>query len=270
MERILLPNTDLSVSRFSFGTAQLHLVGSTLAQIAHLEAAAEQGFSHFDSAPLYGFGGAERALGQAFSAESEITVATKVGLYPPGGCEQSRASMLARKAAGKLWPKLSRPVVDLTVQRARKSLERSLQRLGRDKIDLLLLHEPSVDLLQTDEWLGWIEKERDRIRNVGIAGPQDIVMPFIDKYNQFVQVIQTRDSLDRREADILTSVGRPFQLTYGYFTGHTHEPDARRILSGALARNTTGSVLVSTRSKKRLKYFANVESSMVGRVEIKN
>ena len=259
MDKIRLPNTDLDVSRFSFGTAQLHHIGSTAAQIAHLEAAAEHGFSHFDTAPLYGFGGAERALGQVFSKESEITVATKVGLYPPGGCEQGRAETLVRKAAGKVWPQLSRPVVDLAVERARESLERSLQRLGRDKIDLLLLHEPSTELLQTDEWLGWIEKERDRIRNVGIAGPHAVVRPFLDIYNPLVQVIQTRDSLRRREADILTSAGRPFQLTYGYFTGDTHGLDGREILSGALARNATGSVIVSTRSKERLKDFAEVE-----------
>lgn len=259
MDKIRLPNTDLNVSRFSFGTAQLHHVGSVKAQIAHLEAAAEQGFSHFDSAPLYGFGGAERALGQAFSDESEITVATKVGLYPPGGCEQGSTSTLARKIAGKFWPKLSRPVVDLAVERARKSLERSLQRLGRDKIDLLLLHEPSAELLQTDEWLGWIEKERDRIRNVGIAGPQAVVKPFLDINDPLTQVIQTRDSLERREADILTSAGRPFQLTYGYFTGNAHGLDGREVLSAALARNTTGSIIVSTRSRERLKAFAEVE-----------
>ncbi|MDB4254662.1 aldo/keto reductase [bacterium] len=259
MQRVRLPNTNLSVSRFSYGTAQLHHVGSAKSQIAHLEAAAEQGFSHFDTAPLYGFGGAERALGQAFSRESEITVATKVGLYPPGGCEQGRAETLARKAAGKVWPKLSRPVVDLAVERARESLERSLQRLGRDKIDLLLLHEPSTEFLQTDEWLDWIEKERDRIRNVGIAGPQAVVKPFLDINNPLTLVIQTRDNLERREADILTSAGRPFQLTYGYFTGHTHELDGREVLSTALARNTTGSIIVSTRSRERLKAFAEVE-----------
>jgi aryl-alcohol dehydrogenase-like predicted oxidoreductase len=259
MYKIRLPNTELDVSRFSFGTAQLHHIGSAAAQIAHLEAAAEQGFSHFDCAPLYGFGGAERALGQAFSKESEITVATKVGLYPPGGCEQGRAETLVRKVAGKAWPKLSRPVVDLAVERARESLERSLQRLGRDHIDLLLVHEPSAELLQTDEWLGWIEKERDRIRNVGIAGPQAVVRPFLDIYNPLVQVIQTSDSLERREADILTSMDRPFQLTYGYFTGNAPGLDGREILSGALARNATGSVIVSTRSKERLKDFAEVE-----------
>lgn len=264
MQRVRLPNTNLSISRFSFGTAQLHHVGTAKAQIAHLEAAAEQGFSHFDSAPLYGFGGAERALGLAFSDESEITVATKVGLYPPGGCEQGRVSTLARKVAGKVWPKLSRTVVDLAVERARESLERSLQRLGRDKIDLLLLHEPSAELIQTDEWLGWIENERDRIRNVGIAGPQDVVGPFLGIKNQLTQVVQTRDSLEGREADILTSVDRPFQLTYGYFTGRAHKRDGREVLSAALARNTTGSIIVSTRSRERLKAFAEVEKQHGG------
>jgi D-threo-aldose 1-dehydrogenase len=107
--------------------------------------------------------------------------------------------------------------------------------------------------------LRWLEHERDRIRNVGVAGSQAVVKPFLDINNPLTQVIQTRDSLERREADILTSAGRPFQLTYGYFTGQAHKLDGRDVLSAALARNTTGSIIVSTRSKERLKAFAEVE-----------
>ena len=87
MKRIPLPGTHLTLSRFSFGTASLHHLGALGKQLRHLRAALEAGFSHFDTAPLYGFGMAERALGRAFGdARSEaVTIATKVGLYPPGG-----------------------------------------------------------------------------------------------------------------------------------------------------------------------------------------
>lgn len=136
-------------------------------QVAHVEAAAA-GFTHFDTAPLYGFGGGERALGAAFASASDITIATKVGLYPPGGAGQGRSATLLRKAGGKLWPSLSRAIVDHSVERARASLESSLNRLQRDYVDLLLIHEPDAALLESEEWLRWLEDEEYRFRYLGI------------------------------------------------------------------------------------------------------
>ena len=150
MRQVLLPGTDLSVSRFVFGTASLHHLGRLPVQAAHLAAAATAGFTHFDTAPLYGFGGAERVLGSVFGREPTITFTTKVGLYSPGGSDQGHAAMLGRKIGGKLWPRLSRAVADLSVEQARRSLEGSLRRLSRDCVDILLLHEPAPGLLRTD------------------------------------------------------------------------------------------------------------------------
>lgn len=261
MDSVRLSGTDLTVSRFSFGTASLHHLGTATTQAAHLAAAVEAGFTHFDTAPLYGFGGAERALGTVLVDAPKLTVTTKVGLYPPGGCDQSRAKMILRKATGKVWPAMSRAVADLDVERARASLENSLRRLRRHHIELLLLHEPDAALLATDEWLRWVEDETGRVLHFGIAGPQKIVSPFLQTANPLTAVIQTRDSLNGREADILRSAGRTPQLTYGYFTGISKAMSGAEILTGALARNPVGSVIVSTRSPARLAQFAKIAQS---------
>lgn len=256
MQQVSLPGTDLSVSRFVFGTASLHHLGRRPMQAAHLEVAAANGFTHFDTAPLYGFGGAERALGDVFGREPAITITTKVGLYPPGGADQGHSTMLARKVGGKLWPALSRAVADMTLDRARSSLEDSLRRLRRDHVDILLLHEPPPGLLQTEEWLHWREAEGERIGYTGVAGPSEIVTPFLDESSQLAQVVQVCDGLDTREADIVTNAGRPIQLTYGYFSSDKAGRSGAEILSGALARNTTGAILVYSRSRARLAEFA--------------
>lgn len=256
MRRIILPGTDLSVSRFVFGTASLHHLGRMPDQAAHLEAAAAAGFTHFDTAPLYGFGGAEQALGEVFGGETAITITTKVGIYPPGGADQGHSAMLARKIGGKLWPTLSRAVADFSVSRARRSLEDSLRRLRRDHVDLLLLHEPVPGLLHTDEWLRWQEAEAGRVRHLGIAGPARIVVPFLEMDGPLVRVIQVRDGLDTREADVVTGAGRPLQLTYGYFSSDTTGRSGAGILSGAMARNPKGAILVYSRSRTRLAEFA--------------
>ena len=254
MRSIRLPSTDLNVSRFVFGTASLHHLGRETLQAAHLEAAAAAGFTHFDTAPLYGFGGAERVLGAVFSNTPGITITTKVGLYPPGGSE-GHTSMLLRKVGGKLWPPLSRAVADLAVDRARRSLEDSLRRLRREYVDILLLHEPAPGLLATDEWQRWRDKEGDRIRHIGVAGSANIVAPFLETDTSLAQIIQVRDGIDTREGDIVTCAGRPLQLTYGYFSSDTQGRCGAEILSGALARNDTGAILVYTRSRARLAEF---------------
>ena len=82
--------------------------------------------NHFDTAPIYGFGLSERDLAPLLTAEPNLTVATKVGLYPPGGTQQNWAAVFARKALGKLYSPWSRASVDLSVKRAEVSLGASL------------------------------------------------------------------------------------------------------------------------------------------------
>jgi aryl-alcohol dehydrogenase-like predicted oxidoreductase len=250
----------LRISRLSFGTASLHHISSGRARRSLLEAAAASGLTHFDTAPLYGFGMAERELGPLLAAEPGLTVATKVGLYAPGASEQGRASVLMRKALGKLVPSLARACVDLTVQRAELSLGASLRRLVRERVDLLLVHEPDLALMRTDEWQAWLARERarGRIRAAGIAGTRERLTPFLSGCGSLAGIIQTADSLDRREADFLLRANRSLQLTYGYLSaaarsGKPFEP--QEVLAQALRRNPTGTVLVSTRRIERLATF---------------
>jgi aryl-alcohol dehydrogenase-like predicted oxidoreductase len=262
MRKITLASTDLTVSRFAFGTASLHHLGDNRKQVAHLEAAVEAGFSHFDTAPLYGFGGAERALGLVLSGAREITVATKVGLYPPGGANQGRAKMLMRKVAGKAIQSFSRAQADLSVTRARNSLDASLRRLNRDRVDLLLLHEPAPGLLDSDEWLRWVEGEGDRILAMGVAGPTSMLAPFLaTPPNPLSQVLQAYDGIANHEADAVTAAKRPLQLTYGYFSSAPEGMSGTSILQGALKRNPDGAILVTTRKLSRLKEIAAIAAA---------
>lgn len=268
MKTVQLPGTSLSVSRFIFGTASLHHVGDIGAQVAHVKAAADAGFRHFDTAPLYGFGQAEQALGMAFgagsSARNGITVTTKVGLYPPGGASQSRIGMLGRKLIGKVMPSISRPVADWSVARAKASLDQSLKRLGRDFVELLLLHEPDAALVETDEWLRWLEVEAgNRVMHFGICGETSHLAPFVDTRSGLTKVVQAPDSLANREADQLVIGGRFPQLTYGYLSSRKNGDSAEQILRGALARNSSGAVLISTRNRSRLHSFARIAGSAI-------
>ena len=131
MNRVLIPGTDISTSRFIFGTASLFNVGTSRDRQKLLHLAIDKGFSHFDTAPYYGFGMAERDLAPLLASHHEVTVTTKVGIYPPGGELQSGPTIFLRKASGKIVRALSRRIIDGSVSRAQKSLEGSLKRLGR-------------------------------------------------------------------------------------------------------------------------------------------
>lgn len=262
MRKICIPNTNLNISRFVFGTASLHRLGRKSLQASHLEAALTAGFTHFDTAPLYGFGGAERVLGDVVSNMPGITLTTKVGLYPPGGSDQRYSSMLARKFCGKLFPTMSKAIVNLSVEQAKRSLDHSLKRLSRQYIDILLLHEPLPHLMLTDEWLRWQESEADRIGYMGMAGPAKIIEPFLTLNPSLSQVIQVRDGLDTKEGNVVTNTNRPLQFTYGYFSSENSGRRGEEVLKGALTRNNTGAIIVYTSSLTRLKKFRSIEDQV--------
>jgi aryl-alcohol dehydrogenase-like predicted oxidoreductase len=266
MRQLVLPGTGVCVSRLSFGTASLHHLPTSRARQNLLAAAYDCGFTHFDAAPSYGFGIAEHELGRFISGRpGRITVATKIGRYAPLGARCSSSSVWARKVAGRLFPACSRAVVDWSLAAAIRSLDESLRRLKTGHIDLLLLHEPVHDALDSDVFLSWFENEhaRGRIRAWGLAGPVDCMGPLLAN-KALGMVLQIHDSVEDREADLVTRQGRELQITYGYLSSFRASCAAKQVtapLKTALRRNVTGSVLVSTRRPDRVKQLVAIAES---------
>jgi aryl-alcohol dehydrogenase-like predicted oxidoreductase len=168
-----------------------------------------------------------------------------------------------------LLPAFSRPVVDWSIAAAAKSLESSLRRLSIDHIDLLLLHEPISGAVQSEVFLDWLKEEqgKGRIRAWGLAGQADCMDTWLTVNHPLGMVLQVRDSLDRREADLVRSHGRDLQITYGYLSSSSKLPElptATGILEGALRRNATGSILVSTRQLAHVGELAAVAEKADG------
>ncbi len=112
------------------GTAPLAgLYAPATDEIAHaiVERAWAVGVRFFDTAPYYGSGLAERRLGEALRgrARDEFTVSTKVG------------RLLRPDASG--W---EGAYFDFSHDAALRSLEQSLERLGLDRVDVALVHDP--------------------------------------------------------------------------------------------------------------------------------
>ncbi len=261
MQHSMIENTDISVSRISFGTASLHHLFSASQRQRLLGAVASSGISHFDTSPYYGYGLAESDLGVFMQGRRDLfTVTTKVGLYPFGGAAHGMFGVWARKAAGKFYPRLAAPEVAWSIKRAANSLNASLKRLKTDHVDFLFLHEPDISLLDADELLSWFEAERSKgkVRYWGLAGVPALLVPWLRVNHPLAKVLQTKDDLVTKSADFVLASGRNLQFTYGYLSsqlGSCSGESAADVIRNALMRNMNGSILVSTRRAERIKHL---------------
>jgi D-threo-aldose 1-dehydrogenase len=131
-----------------------------------VEAAWEAGIRFFDTAPHYGLGLAERRLGAALAGRprDEYVLSTKVGrlLVPASGT--------GRDTEGFDIPTDHRRVWDFSRDGVRRSLTESLERLGLDRVDVVLLHDPDDHWRQAvDEAFPALHELRDE-GTVGAIG----------------------------------------------------------------------------------------------------
>lgn len=127
--------------------------------VALLRQAHDLGITYFDTADTYGEGRGELLLQKAFGASPDVVVGTKFGydIYSPW----------ERKGQSE------RPH-DWTPAYIRFALEQSLARLGREAVDVYMLHNPRLEALQSDEIFELLESFRaeGKILSYGVAlGP---------------------------------------------------------------------------------------------------
>lgn len=264
MRRIIFPKFGLAISELAFGTAGLHRVLKIAGRKLLLSGAIDSGFSHFDTSPYYGFGIAEETLGAlSLLQRQQITVATKVGLYPPKGARAATVNVSMRKLTGKIIPKLVRPWSDWSVSAANVSLEMSLRRLKRERVEILFLHEPEAMQIDSDAWLRWLEamKVAGKVGTYGVAGERSRLESFLSLNNDMSCAIQTRCLAPGIPGTLLAGVNRAVQFTYGHLSSDPQVVESRRIdsiLRQALQADREAVVLVSTTRRTRLRIFEHV------------
>lgn len=130
----------LDVTSIGLGSAPLGGLFSAVSDAdaeATLAAGWSAGIRFFDTAPLYGFGLAERRVGGFLRQQKRdsFAISTKVGrLLRPGA---NSAEDDHYKGAPAL-----RPQFDFSYDGVMRSVEESLDRLGLDRVDVLLVHDP--------------------------------------------------------------------------------------------------------------------------------
>ncbi|CAM03205.1 D-threo-aldose 1-dehydrogenase [Saccharopolyspora erythraea NRRL 2338] len=144
MKRVRLGRSRVRVSGLGFGGAVIGNLYREVAEdtaLAAVDAAWEAGVRYFDTAPHYGLGLAERRLGRALAdrPRDSYALSTKVGrlLVPRPDAAGQRDH-----AAGFDVPADHVRQWDFSADGVRRSLEESLRRLGVDRVDVVLLHDP--------------------------------------------------------------------------------------------------------------------------------
>lgn len=135
-----LGRTGLMVSRVSLGTVSLgieygiespgdHGRPSEADALSLLRNAAEEGINYFDTAP--GYGDSERLLGVFLRSNPGCLVATKVPVFKDAGGDQLRGDALRSAVLA--------------------SLEGSLTELRREALDLVQIHNATVEVVRRGE-----------------------------------------------------------------------------------------------------------------------
>ncbi len=124
-------STDRLITQLGLGAAALAGDQTTDADAeATVRTAWDAGVRYFDVAPMYGNGAAEIRLGRALAAypRDEYVLSSKVGRLIPGHEDGD--------GVGDSW------AYDFSADGVRRSFAASLTRLGVDRIDILLIHDP--------------------------------------------------------------------------------------------------------------------------------
>ena len=177
-ERVPLGRTGLSVTRLGFGGAS---IGGLFSAVDDDEAidtvrhAWDIGIRSFDTAPLYGYGASERRVGAALRdrPRDAFVLSTKVGRLVRDvdaigpGADIDRQALDGREDAFYVRDRPVRIVFDYSGDGVRRSLEESLERLGLDRIDVALIHDPD------EHWPAAIDEAwpaLERLRAEGVIG----------------------------------------------------------------------------------------------------
>lgn len=118
-----------------------------------LHAALDLGVSTFDTADIYGQGDSERFLGRHLPRDGSVSMITKAGqrfsplkrlMIPAKPLLRPLVQRIGGAKAAVQASRAGRLPVDLSPGYLRRALDASLCRLQRDRVDIFLLHSPTI------------------------------------------------------------------------------------------------------------------------------
>ena len=193
MNQSRLARSDLTVSKLGFGCSKLGSWNSSLSVSESerlIEIAFERGITLFDTASTYGPGSSERILGRALERsdpQHRAVVVSKIGYLP---LPRLRTSQVLMKATWKLGAKLglgSAHPQRFDLPFLKRALRESEARLGKRRVDVLMLHSPLVATLSDHEVVDWLHhlKDTGRVAAIGFSNlsPSQAVIDVSERFD---------------------------------------------------------------------------------------
>lgn len=232
MKTVKIGTLDKPISRMGLGT---WAIGGGSAwggdkdhddSIATIQAAPKLGVNLIDTAPGYNFGSSERLVGEALKGmnRDEVAIITKFGVV------WDRQGSLFNKVNGRqLYWNLSRESI-------LEEIDKSLERLGVDYIDVYMSHWQSVEpyftpISETMEVLLEL-KAQGKIRAIGAA---NVTPAQVEEYLKWgdLDIVQAKYSvLDRAVEDELLPICKQHGIAL-----QAYSPLEMGLLTGALPRD---------------------------------
>jgi aryl-alcohol dehydrogenase-like predicted oxidoreductase len=225
------PRLDRDVSAIGFGCASLGSRISAADGRRAIARALDLGLTWFDVAPSYGDGCAEALLGQALRGRRDkVVICTKFGIAPARVPLAARLIRPLARQAVAAFPSLRNAAARARAIGARApidpaaiegSVTRSLQLLCTDYIDVLAVHEPTLqDATNTGVFnvlRGLVEQ--GLVRTVSIAGDPESIEAAI-RTQQPIDIAQFPDTPLTNAAEMLRArlpAPPPMFVTHGVF-----------------------------------------------------
>jgi len=274
MRKRPLGKTGMTVTELALGTWGLSGDGygpvPEAEQDRVIDRARALGITLFETADSYAHGGMERRLGQRLENDSVARIVTKVGT--------DRESAVPRKHFDRAY--------------VEQSVLRSAERLRREVIDVVLLHNPSEDAVERGEATGTLKElvEKGRVRAWGVsAGSVEVARAAIEQGAGVISlsfnVVHAGDLLslafdiERTEVGVLAHSVLAFGLLCGHWSGEKIFPEGdhradrwtsdelrRRLRQLDALRPAVGGQVLTLRSAA-LRYVlnnTNVSSAVLG------
>lgn len=188
MKKRQIGSSDLFVSPLTLGAMSLGTNKKTATEIIH--AAIDAGINHLDTADLYDFGENESIIGQTVKDKrQELMITSKIGNH------------FNREKETWFW--------DPSPSYLEKALDRSLQRLESDYLDLCLLHggtidDPIDDIIATFERM----KEKGKIRAYGISSIRpNVIHEYVHRSN-IDAIMMQYNMLDNRPEELFPMIAK--------------------------------------------------------------
>ncbi len=203
MRTVELGGTGITTSALGLGcSAVMGRIGRR-DSLRALGTAWDSGVTFFDTARCYGYGESEALLGEFLrTRRDKAVVSTKFGIMPSAQVLWKKLSKPLARAALGILPASRSLLLQMassqvshghfSIESLHQSVCDSLRALRTDYIDVLFLHDATIDALENDELFEAIDRlvASGKVRVAGVSAERSVIGRVLQRKTQSIKALQ--------------------------------------------------------------------------------